>query len=365
MKRILHILPQFQPGGGMEHVVMNYFEHICHKEYQFDILTHKIEDDAYVKAIRNAGGQVYLFPKFSVRTLNEIKDEYRKVLTEKQYDIVHCHMANASFLYLYIASQLHVPLRILHSHQDHYGDKLSHTIRNIPLIELGKRYANAYVACSKNAGTLLFKKREYTILKNGIDIEIYAFSKEKRRRFRENIRAVNSNTRVFGIIGRFVPQKNIKFAIDVFNSYRLNHDNDVFLVIAGDGEMKDDLHKYAHSKGLDANVLWFGNIKEIDILNSGIDILLMPSLYEGLPLSLIEAQCAGVQCYVSTNIVEESCVNNYSHRLSLSQSAEVWAKTIFDTYKDVDRFVGCEAISEAGYDIRDVFHDLMMIYNQI
>lgn len=364
MKRVLHILPQFQPGGGMEHVVMNYFEHIDRKEYQFDILTHKMEDDTYAKEIWNTGGHVYLYPKFSIRTVNEIKSKYQKLLMANKYDIVHCHMANAAFLYLYIAAQACVPLRILHSHQDHYGDKITHAIRNIPLIEIGKNSANLYIACSEKSGKFLFGKKKFCVLKNGIDAKKYKYSNSKRATFRGKIN-VDLDTRVFGIIGRLVPQKNIKFAIDVFNSYSKKYDARAVLVIAGDGEKRIELQEYVHLKGLDAKIVWLGNIKEIDVLNSGIDVLIMPSFYEGLPLSLIEAQCAGVQCYVSTNIIKESCVDSYSHRLSLKRNSEYWAKQIHDTYTNVDRVLGYEEIRKTGYDICDVSHELITIYNQI
>lgn len=362
MKRILHILPQFQPGGGMERVVMNYHAVIDHSHYQFDILTHKIENDIYAKKICHDGGNVYVFPEINIHTIRNISAQYDSLLKKRQYDVVHCHMANAAFIYLRYAKKNNIPIRILHSHQNRYADSLTHTLRNIPLVYLGKRYANCNVACSELAGRFLFGKQKFTLLPNGIDVNRFSYSQRKREIFRKKLN-IENDAIVFGIVGRLVSQKNLYFGIQVFFECKRYFMN-ARLIIAGDGELKNDLKEYAKSIGIEKDITWLGNRSDIDVVDSGIDILLMPSIYEGLGLSIIEAQSSGVECFASDKFPPESNSSDFFHEISLTCTSNEWAKHIYSVFKNrtLNRSLGALQVRAHGFDISDAGQILETIY---
>lgn len=361
MKRILHILPQFQPGGGMERVVMNYFKFIDHQSFRFDILTHKIEDESYKREIENNGGQVYLYPSFNIQNLSSIIKEYKNLLSVSKYDAVHCHMANAAFLYLKIAKDVDVPIRILHSHQDHYADSFIHTIRNIPLIGIGKRYANINLACSKESGDFLFGDNKYTILRNSIDVAAFAFSSEKREKKRKEF-CVNHNQIVFANIGRLCSQKNQKFVLTLFSDLIKKIPNSLLLIV-GDGDLEIALHNYAKQLNIESSVRWYKHVTDMDAIYQAIDVLLFPSLYEGFPMTLVEAQTAGVMCYVSETITDDVLLTNRIVKLPINQGVEPWVEEISNMQmSSVNREIEVESVKKQGYDIRSTLDVLEKIY---
>ncbi|WP_241733450.1 glycosyltransferase [Bifidobacterium dentium] len=363
MKRILHILPQFQPGGGMERVVMNYFNHIDSSKFCFDILTHKLENHIYADQIENSGGKVFVFPSFGLKTIAEIAHRFDELLSTRHYDVVHCHMANAAIVYLKIARKYDIPLRILHSHQDHYADVWSHAIRNIPLVAIGRRYANCNIACSKKAGEFLFKNVPFTILKNGIDVSDFSFSNVKRKNIREKL-GITDEELVFGYIGRLVPQKNPIFILDVFFDCLKVSDRRMRLVIAGTGELELQMKNYAADLGIDEKIIWLGNVEYVSELDSGIDIFLMPSLYEGLGLSLVEAQSTGAECYASDSIPEEAFITDCVHPLPLCKGKKYWASQIMDNMNNSpkNRSLAWHEIVHNGFDISSNITNLENIY---
>lgn len=353
MKRILHILPQFQPGGGMERVVMNYFGHIDSNKFCFDILTHRLDNRIYANQIEHAGGKVFVFPPFGIKTLVEIAHRFDDLLSAEHYDVIHCHMANAAFIYLRIAQKHGVPLRILHSHQDHYADVWSHKIRNIPLVFIGKKYANYNIACSEKAGSFLFKKEPFTVLNNGIDLEDFCYSIAKRTKVRKNLK-IAAEDLVFGYVGRLVPQKNPFFILDVFSDCIKISNRKMILVVAGTGELEPQMKKYAINKGIANQIIWLGDVDYISEIDNGIDIFLMPSIYEGLGLSLIEAQATGAECYASNSIPDEAFVTDFAHAMPLDKGSSYWASEIInniDKSLSRNRSSASEQIIRGGFAI--------------
>jgi glycosyltransferase involved in cell wall biosynthesis len=363
VKRILHILPQFQPGGGMERVVMNYFSQLNHDEFSFDVVTHKMEDRAYADDLSQEGGETFVFPPMSLGNMRDVARRFNNLLDERHYDVIHCHMANGAFIYLRIAKRHGIPIRILHSHQDHYADTWSHALRNIPLIAMGKRYANRHIACSEAAGAFLFGKGNYTVLTNGIDVESFRFSEIVRDESRNNL-GFSERQAVFGFVGRLAPQKNPLFVLDVFAACRKSFSN-CKLVIAGDGELHEKMLLHGQELGVSDDIVWLGNVSNVSQIYQGLDILLMPSVYEGLPMTLVEAQAAGIRCYVSDTITEEAVISQFVAQESIDQPPEVWARRIIsdlDANGLGDRAVGAQQVIDSGFDIRSSVKILKKVY---
>lgn len=357
------MLPQFQPGGGIERVVMNYFKYIDHNQYHFDIVTHKMESNVYADEITGFGGHVHLFKPVRFDTMRENARRFAQIIDEGQYDIVHCHMANAAFIYLKVAKQKGIPIRILHSHQDHYADTKLHALRNMPLIAIGKRYANCRVACSKDSGRFLFGSKPFTVVNNGIDLNTFRFDSSKRVEQRARLNLKESDL-LLGQVGRLVPQKNPLFSIRMFNELLRNRP-DAKLVFAGDGELKKELEQLAHQFEIDEHVLFLGNITDVVGLYNAMDALLIPSLYEGISLSMAEAQGTGLPVFAANTIAEESFATSFAVKLDLDNGATAWAKTILQTLPHMPkkRDIATAQMRQHGFDAKECTRTIESIYN--
>ena len=362
---VLHILPSFQPGGGMERVVMNWFGSLDHAQFHFDVLTHAMEDRAYADALEGARGTVTALPPFSLHSLEVIAASYDELLTENHYDVVHCHMANAAFLYLRLAKRHGVPLRIVHSHQERYADTRLHALRNMPLVALGKRYANAFAACSEASGQFLFKGRPFTLVGNAIDVSSFMFDAAARARVRRQL-GVNADTLLMGFVGRLAPQKNPTFALRVLKEACTNVGSHALLAIAGEGDLGDELRLEAKRLGIEEQVIWLGTVRDIAALYCALDALIMPSHYEGLPMALVEAQASGVPCMVSDAVTSEAVVDGIATMLPLAAGPAAWAEVLLqaDAVDGATRLEAAGKVRDAGFDSSVSIGALIRLYRQ-
>ncbi|WP_289097771.1 glycosyltransferase [uncultured Bifidobacterium sp.] len=357
------MLPQFQPGGGIERVVMNYFDYLDHDQYRFDIVTHKMESRTYADEIIAAGGHVHLFSPPGIGTMKANARRFAEILDEGHYDVVHCHMANAAFIYLKIAQQKGVPIRILHSHQDHYADTKLHALRNIPLINIGKRYANRRVACSVESGRFLFGSKPFTVVNNGIDLDVFRFDANLRNEKRKRLK-VQESTLLLGQVGRLVPQKNPLFSIRMFNEL-LKLRPDARLVFAGDGELREEMEQLAQQFGIAERVQFLGNINDVVPLYDALDALLMPSLYEGISLSMSEAQGTGLPVFAANTIAPESFATSFAVKLKLEAGPKYWANAIATSLPGMpkDRESGVRQMREHGFDAKECTTIIERVYD--
>ncbi|WP_129739264.1 glycosyltransferase family 1 protein [Massilimicrobiota timonensis] len=357
-ERILVIIPGLNVCGGMESFFMNYFRNIDRSKIVFDFLTHDISDVSYVKEIQELGGNIYRLPPFSIGNLKLIKVEYINILKENHYRIVHCNMANAAFMYLNIAKKMNIPIRILHSHQDKAADSFSHALRNIPLIYYGKKFANVRIACSKQAGDYLFKTKEYTIINNAIDYSKFKYNQEIRANIRKKIN-INHNY-VVGNTGRLAIQKNQRFLIDIFYEIKKKKEN-AYLLLVGEGEERKSLEEKVIDLSLEDSVLFLGSRSDISELLSAMDVFVFPSLYEGLGISILEAQAASLMCFCSKNVPKEADISGNIEYISLDLSAKEWADIIL--MNDSTKLIRQQDIMlSKEYDIKEKCSQLTYLY---
>lgn len=323
--RILEIIPSADAGGGIESFIMNYFRNVDRTKVMFDFLVHEISDCSYADEIEALGGKIYLFPKLSIKSMKKVCKKYATLLDNEEYKIIHCHLANAAFIYLRIAKKKGVPIRILHSHQDRAADLTTHVLRNIPLLAIGKKYANKRAACSKQAGDYLFGSHTYQIIRNGINYSDYQYSEAVRNIVRHEC-GIMDNEIVIGHTGRLTPQKNQKFLIEIFKYIQKKIPSK--LLIVGDGEDKQMLMELTEKLELSEYVIFTGVRKDIPSLLCAMDIFVFPSLYEGLGISLLEAQASGLTCYCSDSIPKEANISDNVTFLSLKFPPDFWAEEI-------------------------------------
>lgn len=360
--RILNITPGLNLCGGIESYCMNYYR-CLDKEFHVDFLTHEIKDKDYKEEIEKNGDKVFVLNKIGLkRIFKNIKeiDEFFK--EHNNYDIVHCHMANAAIFYFYFAKKYNIDVRILHSHQNDYADKLTHKLRNIPLVFFGKKMATVNFACSKQAGDFLFNKKDYYIINNAIDTYKYKYNSEVRKMYRQKL-GIENNI-VIGHIGRFQKQKNHEFLIDIFNEICHVKDNYTLLLV-GDGEDKNKIENKVNDLGLKNKVLFLGSRNDVEKILQAIDIFVLPSLYEGLGIVNIEAQASGVPTIVSDGIPKEAQVTDLLQYIPLSQNQSFWANKIMNTPIDVQRIEYNEKVKKSEYDIHTESIRLMNIYKEV
>ena len=329
MLRILHVLDKISVDSGASNVVMNYYEKLDHGKLTFDFMLNE-EPDADTRAkIENNGSKIFIMPalKFA-NTLKYIK-ALKTFYKEHKYKIIHGHVANSAVFYLgYARSQAarnSTPKRIIHSHNTKSSDIFLKRIRNWVLTRFICCVADKYMACSKAAADFLFGKRKNAkILGNAIDIDRFAFNAQ----IRESIRGKLSigDRRVIGHIGRFSAQKNHKFLIDVFCKLLKSNKNTVLLLI-GSGELYSTIKQKVKNCGVEDSVIFTGVVDNTNEYLSAMDVFVLPSLFEGLPMTGVEAQINNLPCVFSDTITKEAKITVNTQFVPINE-AGIWVDEI-------------------------------------
>lgn len=322
--RVLHIA-SFQPGGGgIESLLMGVYRNINRDLIQFDFLVgpHK-EKSVYQDEIQSLGGKVFSRVnrrKYPIKSLLFLYSFFKK---HKEYSIIHHHGSLASLEATIIAKRCGVPSRILHAHSTQHGT-IPFFLKIFVVFAkffFKNDYTHAF-ACSGDAGKWLFNKKEFTVIKNGIEINNFLFDKEKREMYRNDLGIKNSF--VVGHLGRFTEQKNHIFLCDIFYEIYKKNSNAVLLLI-GTGPLIESVQEKIELLGISHAVKFLGFREDISELMQTMDLLLLPSLFEGLPLTLVEAQASGLPCVASDVVSQESKLTDYVYYVSLDKGAEYWA----------------------------------------
>ena len=337
MKKIkmLMITPGLNLCGGMESYCMNYIRQFDEK-IVVDFATHEVNDDTYTKEIEKRGGKVYVFPRLGlksfVKAIKSIKEFFKE---HHAYDIVHCNMANAAIFYLANAKKYGIKVRIQHSHQNSLADKTLHKIRNFFLVKKGNKYANVNFACSKLAGDFLFKNKEYNVIRNAINVDKYIFNSETRKQMQEEYKI--KDELVIGTVGRLTEQKNQQLLIKIMD-YIVNQKNiNAKLFLVGNGHLENYLKELVDKYKLQKNVIFTGEVDNVQDYLQLFDVFVLPSLYEGLGIVNIEAQAAGLPTVVSDKIPEEAYVTELITAIGLKESIEEWGDKILSINKNDKR----------------------------
>lgn len=306
--KILQVLDFINYNSGVSAVVTNYFFQMDPQRVQCDFLLYEMPEEAWTARLTAAGTKVYATGKPSRRSMAEyernVKDFFRQ--HAKDYDIVHVHIPNAAFIVLRYAKKYGIKVRILHSHNARGADGAVKKIRNYLLNQWGIRYANQYFACSVKAGNYLFGEKrcgQLVVLPNAIRLERYAFDEKKRKTIRDSL-GVKEHELLLGHIGRFAEQKNHEGLLKIFAETR-KCGMDTKLVLLGDGELREKTGQLAEELGIKDQVLFAGVVANVPDYLSAMDIFLLPSLYEGLPVVCVEAQAAGLPCLISDQVTRE------------------------------------------------------------
>ena len=345
--RILHIVSNMQQGG-IENFIMNIYRNIDRNKVQFDFLVHRDFEADYDKEILSMGGKIYHVSRL-IPWSRSYRRELKKFFQEHpQYKIVHVHQDCLSSVALQCAKECGVPVRIAHSHNKNQDINIKYWIKRHYMKQIPK-FATDYFACGKDAGDWMFSGHSYHILRNAIDASAYTYSPQKAAYVREQLDVEKKF--VIGHIGRFDPQKNHSFLIDIFNKCAKTNP-DARLLLIGDGKGRTRIQEKVNSLGLEDKVIFTGVRSDIADLLQAIDVFVFPSLYEGLGIAAVEAQAAGVPCILSDNVPTECKMTKNVEYLSVNESSEVWARHIL-ACKHIPHMDTYEDICKAGYDIKE------------
>jgi len=294
-------------GGGVESVIMNYYRHLDHSKIQFDFICDEDSTRIPYDEIKKLGGRVFLVPKY--QNLPKYLKALEKLFKENQYRIVHSNINTLSVFPLYAAKKAGVPIRISHSHSTSNPKEWKRNLIKNILRPFSKRYATDYFACSEKTGIYQFGKRKSKLVKiipNSIDIEIFKFHPKDRQDIRAEL-GIEEDTIVIGHIGRFVETKNHQFIIHSFSKLHQKNPN-TKLILIGDGPLLEKTRKTVRDLGLEESVLFLGRKENIAPYYSVFDIFFLPSLYEGMPMSGIEAQVSGLKCIFSSSFSKDTAI---------------------------------------------------------
>lgn len=339
-------------GGGVEAVVMNYYRHIDKSKVQFHFIIDEDSTNIPKEEIKSMGGKIILIPPY--QKLPSYIKNLKKVLTENQYKIVHSHINALSVFPLYTAKLAGVKIRIAHSHSTTNKKEWKKNILKNIFRPFSKLFATDYLACSKLAGSWLFSSKtlnqgQVTIINNAIDIDKFLYNKDIRTKKRKELN-IKDETLVIGHIGRFVAQKNHLFLLDIFKELHSQHPNSI-LLLAGTGPLLTKVQEKVQALNLTNNVKFLGQIEDANTLYQAMDIFLLPSLYEGLPVVGVEAQTAGLLTILSSAMTEETKILETTKFISLEESPQSWASTILKEYTKFKRKNNKLEIQKNGFDI--------------
>ena len=346
MIRILHIVT-YMGRGGLETMIMNYYRNIDRTKVQFDFLVHRDFEADYDEEIQKLGGKIYRLPRlnpFSKEYLNRLRSFFNE---HKEYEIVHSHLDCMSGIPLNIAKECGVPVRIAHAHSSSQTKDMKYLLKLFFKRNIAKTATDLF-ACGEKAGQWMFGTDRFHVLNNAIKTQEYIYNKETASRKRKEL-AIPEEVFVIGHVGRFAPPKNHTFLIDVYGEIKKQKPN-AYLLLVGDGELKASIEGKVKNLELDNSVIFTGLRSDVNELLQAMDIFLFPSIYEGLPVSIVEAQAAGLPCFISDKVPSECKKTDLVQQLSLDMTVKEWADCILKVKTDKRRDMS-EEIKQAGFDI--------------
>lgn len=343
MKRILHYVGKMD-FGGMEAMIMNLYRNIDRSQWQFDFAVHVKERGCYEDEIEKLGGRIHRFPIMRSNPLRYKKAWEKFWDTHKgEYEVFQMHTNSlANIIALQTAAKAGIPQRIVHAHSA-YANKGRLQLLNDILHKYHRcnidNYATIKFACSELAANWMFGKDcledgSAILMNNGVDYDRFLFNEERRNLIKEELGIVDKFTLVQ--VGSFLPVKNHIFTIGICKQLVASGFSNFVCLFLGSGVLKEQLEQFAIDENLERNIIFVGSKKNVEDYLSASDIFLMPSLYEGMPLSVVEAQASGLKCLLSDTITQMAKVSDRVEYLSIEDSS-IWVEHILNCMVQVDR----------------------------
>lgn len=369
MTKVLFFVDRLR-HGGIQQLILEILKHINKEILQIDVLvfddgeTYPLEDE-----IKKLGVNLFKIDGWIKTPLSYLKQ--KKVLDEfykehHDYKAVHLHSSSKNFFVLKEAKKYGIPIRIAHSHNIGFQtkNKIKIFVGNILKNALIKN-ATDYFACSKLAGKWLFgddivNSNKFKVIHNAVEYDKFKFNEQIREQLRNEIE-IDDKCILFGNVGRFTNQKNHTFLIDIFKELSILNEK-CHLYLIGDGELRGIIEDKVKKLDLYNKVHFLGVRNDVNNIMQAMDMFLLPSNYEGLPVVGIEAQAAGLPVICSTEVTDEICITNNVKMISLNEQPRYWAMKVCEVLENFNRVDTKKIIEQNKFDIKSTVNMLYDIY---
>lgn len=353
--RVLQIFAKMD-NGGAEAFIMNIYRKIDRSKIQFDFVVHYGDEGRFDKEIKELGGNIFVAPNPKTDGFLKYKKWWNQFLKDNasDYKFIHAHFMLYGRVFGKLAKKYNLKT-VFHSHSAMQYKGLDGILRKLLYFGIDKK-CDYQFACSTESGICRFGNKvvdrdTFYVIPNGVEVGNFRYNKEKRDTLRKEFN-IAPNKIVVGHVGRLVKAKNHAFIIDVFNELSKTS-NDYLLVLVGSGALKAEIEEKVNYLGLTDKVLMLGDRNDVSNLINVFDVVLFPSISEGLPLSVIEAQSNGVPIFLAENITDECVLTDLVKKVSLSRDAKWWADLIIKSNLKRDNLAYIK-VKEAGFDTNDV-----------
>ncbi len=361
MKRLLCIIGSMDVGGA-ETFIMKLYRKIDKDLYQIDFAVGNKGDNFYADEIYVFGGKIFPITPKSQSLKQNVKDIWHVVKQNNYKYVLRVSQHSLSGLDLLIAKMAGAKICAFRSSNTNTtSGKVKENLLHYLFRFLPKIVANVKIAPSSEAANFMFGKsifinKKVHILKNAIDLNVYKYNGESRELIRKSFNI--DNCFVIGHVGRFYHQKNHSFLLKIFLEVQKNYKNSRLLLV-GTGELEDHIKQEALNLGIYEKIIFSGLRSDIPQLLSAMDVMVFPSLYEGLPNSVIEAQATRLPCFISTNITKEVDITGLVSFIPLSKPPRIWASHIMK-FPILNREIPiCEEFKKHKYDIENTVEDFI------
>ena len=361
--RVLQVLDLVSHNSGVSSVVMNYYNSIDKNKVIFDFMVNEpIRDDLKVK-LEEQGSRIYLMPKLQIKNVKKYIKALNSFFYEHQeYNIVHGHVPNAACFYLRAAKKNGVPVRILHGHSSRGSNHLIKRLRNFLLNKAGMKYANSYFSCSKIAANYLFGEKNMKVNKiyyqhNAIKIDKFQYNEQVRNNIRSQMDIKDEF--VVGHVGRFSSEKNHLQLLEIFSEVvKINPQSKLLLI--GGGELETEIRKKVSALKLENHVIFAGVQANVNEYMQAMDVFVLPSQFEGLPVVCIEAQASGLPCVISETVTRETNISG-TVRYVNKENINEWVQEIMNQAHS-ERKSNQQKLITSGYSIEQEANKLCARY---
>lgn len=352
--------------GGIETYLKKIWDHIDHSRFHFNFInmTGEGSQPCFYEELKASGCAFYPVTPRSVSPRKN-QEDLRRLFRERHFDILHFNVNTLSYMYP-VEAALRADCKVLvHSRSNGLinNSRFTKLLHEINKRRLGHMDVTR-IAVSKMAGEWLFGRTPFRVYPNGIAAEQFAFDPENRKRVREETGCTGK--RVIGHVGAFIPAKNHRFMVEAFEELS-RHDPDAVLWLIGDGGGRAEIERLVREIGLQEKVLFFGNRKDMPALYAGMDMLWLPSLHEGFPNVILEAQCEGLPCLISDCIPQDALVADNTFSFGLDQPLNQWANKIEEALlAQKEKREECwRELEERGFSAKDEVKRIEALYSSI
>lgn len=330
--RVLYCLAYASQANGVVTFVKNYLSEI-YKDIEASVVCGDNDlSESFKTFCEDRNIPLYLLPNpYDNGPFKYIKAIKRFFKEHHDFDVVHCNIPNYGMFYLKHAKKYGIQARIMHSHNPNVPHRFPFSVLEKIMECEGVKNANAFLACSNAAGKYLFGKRKYTVIPNAVNYAEYQYSLRDRELLRKKF-SISPDALVILFAGRIDKQKNPIFATKVFEEVNKVSSNSI-LIYLGSGKLIDELKTYTNKSFVKNKIFILGNIDDTRPFYSMADCLIMPSIFEGLPLSAVEAQASGLPCLLSDSITDEAIISKNCIKLDINSRPSLWASAILNLPK--------------------------------